>query len=64
MNTSNNETTINLMPISNISNIDMSDTPRNKDNAPPKLFRRSHIVANCGDSFTSSTSSDSKNIFI
>jgi hypothetical protein len=53
-----------LITTSRTSSIDMSEAPKNKERAPPKVFRNSKIVGYCLVSFTSSTSSVSKKILI
>ena len=53
-----------LIIISKISSIDMSDAPKNKERAPPKVFKKSQILGYCGVSLTSSKSSDSKKMLI
>ena len=52
-----------LNTISNISNVDISDAPRNNARAPPKVCKKSHTVGYCFFSVTSSTSRDSKKTF-
>ena len=52
-----------LRKSSNISSVDTRDAPRNRESAPPKVFKKSQTSGYCFFSFTSSTSRDSKKIF-
>ena len=52
-----------LRKSSNISSVDTRDAPRNRESAPPNVFKKSHTSGYCFFSFTSSTSRDSKKIF-
>ena len=52
-----------LRKSSNISSVDTRDAPRNRESAPPNVFKKSQTSGYCFFSFTSSTSRDSKKIF-